>query len=83
MTEATAWTGRIRDVRSWRVIFLVHWLLDENTCDLGGARRGGAVREIVDLCQEEDMGMCRRPAQSGMPEEACSNGDYCSSMVRR
>ena len=38
---------RICDQRSRRVIFVAHCLLNENTRYLGGARCGGAVREIA------------------------------------
>ena len=61
MTDVTAWAGRIRDVRSGRVIFLAHCLLNENTRYLGGARRGGAVREILEPCLEQDVGIVQLP----------------------
>jgi len=58
------------DVTQWRpefatsvvgVIFVAHCLLNENTRYLGGARCGGAVREIVQPCLEHDIGVVQPP----------------------
>jgi uncharacterized protein YbbK (DUF523 family) len=57
----TAWSSRIHDQRSRRVIFLAHCLLNENTRYLGGARRGGAIREILDPCLEHGIGIVQLP----------------------
>ena len=57
MTNVTAWSEQIRDHRSGRLIFLAHCLLNENTRYLGGARRGGAVREILQPCLEHGIGI--------------------------
>jgi predicted secreted protein len=61
MVKAADWAGQIRDLRSRRVIFVAHCLLNENTRYLGGARRGGAIREIVEPCLERDIGIVQLP----------------------
>jgi len=43
------------------VIFVAHCRLNENTRYLGGARYGGAVREIVKPCLEQDIGVVQLP----------------------
>jgi hypothetical protein len=61
MTKATDWARQIRDLRSRRVIFVAHCLLNENTRYLGGACRGGAIREIVEPCLQNDVGIVQLP----------------------
>ena len=61
MTNVTAWSEQIRDHRSGRVIFLAHCLLNENTRYLGGACRGGAIREILQPCLEHGIGIVQLP----------------------
>ena len=61
MTKTAAWVDQIRDLRSRRVIFVAHCLLNQNTRYLGGARRGGAIREIVESCLEHDIGIVQLP----------------------
>jgi predicted secreted protein len=61
MRDITDWSNRIRDCRSGRVIFLAHCLLNENTRYLGGARRGGAIREILDPCLDHGIGVVQLP----------------------
>ena len=38
------------ETRAKRVVFLSHCILNENTRYLGGAGRGGCVREVVEQC---------------------------------
>jgi len=63
MTEdnATAWANRISDERGRRVIFLAHCLLNENTRYLGGARRAGAVPELVRPLLDQGIGIVQLP----------------------
>jgi predicted secreted protein len=42
-------------------VFVAHCLLNENTRYLGGARRGGAVRELIQPCLEHDIGIVQLP----------------------
>jgi uncharacterized protein YbbK (DUF523 family) len=59
--EAQRLTRRLEDRRSKRMVFLSHCILNENTRYLGGARRGGCVREIVEQCLAADVGMVQMP----------------------
>jgi predicted secreted protein len=43
------------------MVFLSHCLLNENTRYLGGACRGGCVREIVEECIDRDIGIVQMP----------------------
>ncbi len=61
---------QLNDKRSRRVIFLSHCLLNENTRYLGGACRGGCVREIVAQCIDAELGMVQMPC----PEERAWGG---------
>lgn len=61
---------RLPDVRSRRVIFLSHCILNENTRYLGGAGRAGCVREIAQQCMDQDLGMVQMPC----PEERVWGG---------
>jgi len=59
--DPAAWEERIRDARGRRVVFLAHCLLNENTRYLGGAMRGGAIREIVEPCLRHEIGIVQLP----------------------
>ena len=59
--NATAWSNRISDERGRRVIFLAHCLLNENTRYLGGARRSGAVPELVRPLLDQGIGIVQLP----------------------
>lgn len=52
------------------MIFLSHCILNENTRYLGGACRGGAIREIVEQCLDKDMGIVQMPC----PEQIAWGG---------
>ena len=59
--NATGWPNRISDQRGRRVIFLAHCLLNENTRYLGGARRAGAVVEVVRPLLDDGIGIVQLP----------------------
>jgi predicted secreted protein len=61
MTKAKRLERRIKDYRSKKVIFLSHCILNENTRYLGGAFRGGCVKEIIQECLDNDWGMVQMP----------------------
>ena len=63
-------TQRLGDARAKRVVFLSHCILNENTRYLGGAGRGGCVREIVEQCLAADIGMVQMPC----PEQLAWGG---------
>lgn len=65
-----ALSKRLADERGGTVVLLSHCLLNENTRYLGGAGRPGCVREIVDACVAEGLGMVQMPC----PEEAAWGG---------
>jgi uncharacterized protein YbbK (DUF523 family) len=48
---------RLKDERGKRVIFVSHCLLNENTRYLGGAFRRGCVDELLDVFQQEGLGI--------------------------
>jgi predicted secreted protein len=52
---------RLEDSRSRRVVFLSHCLLNENTRYLGGACRGGGVRELVVPLIDAGIGIVQMP----------------------
>lgn len=68
--RALALSRRLADERGGQVVLLSHCLLNENTRYLGGAGRAGCVREIVDACAAEGLGMVQMPC----PEEAAWGG---------
>ena len=68
--RAVALSRRLADERGGQVVLLSHCLLNENTRYLGGAGRAGCVREIVDACAAEGLGMVQMPC----PEEAAWGG---------
>ncbi len=61
---------RLADGRSKKVIFLSHCILNENTRYLGGACRGGCIKEIVEQCINEDLGIVQMPC----PEQRAWGG---------
>ena len=68
--RAVELSRRLADDRGGRVVLLSHCLLNENTRYLGGAGRVGCVREIVEACATEGLGMVQLPC----PEEAAWGG---------
>jgi uncharacterized protein YbbK (DUF523 family) len=54
-------TQRLEDQRGKTVVFLSHCLLNENTRYLGGACRGGCVREILESCLVLEVGIVQMP----------------------
>jgi hypothetical protein len=62
--------SKLRDERSGRVVFVSHCLLNENTRYLGGAFRPGVVREVVDPCVKDGIGIC----QMRCPEQLAWGG---------
>src|SRR5215471_7303757 len=61
---------RLADERSKRVIFVSHCLLNENTRYLGGAFWPGGMDELVDIFQQESLGIC----QMHCPEQRAWGG---------
>jgi predicted secreted protein len=61
MTEVDLWTRQLQDQRSRKIVFLSHCLLNENTRYLGGACRCGAVREVVQACLDNELGIVQMP----------------------
>lgn len=51
----------LQDQRSKRVVFLSHCILNENVRYLGGACRAGCIREIIDQCIGDDLGIVQMP----------------------
>ncbi len=70
--------NRLPDKRSGRVIFLSHCILNENTRYLGGACRGGCVREVVEQCIEREVGIVQMPC----PEQQVWGGVLKKHMLR-
>jgi predicted secreted protein len=52
---------RLPDERGRRVVFLSHCLLNENTRYLGGACRTCCVREVIEQCMDQGVGMVQMP----------------------
>jgi predicted secreted protein len=77
MVDVAQWATRIRDQRSRRVVFVAHCLLNENTRYLGGARYGGAIREIVQFCLDNDIGIVQLPC----PEQHAWGGVLKSRLL--
>ena len=69
---------RLRDSRSAEVVFLSHCVLNENTRYLGGACRRGCVRELVDACLDQGLGIVQLPC----PEERAWGGVLKRRMLR-
>ena len=61
MTDVKLWIRQLADQRSQKVVFLSHCLLNENTRYLGGACRGGAIRELVESCLDSGLGIVQMP----------------------
>jgi len=70
MKKTATLRGRLGDRRSGKLIFLSHCLLNENTRYLGGACRGGCVREVVEECMDHDLGIVQMPC----PEQLAWGG---------
>lgn len=70
MKKALALQQRLKDSRSKKVIFLSYCILNENTRYLGGACRGGCVREIIQQCLDNDWGIMQMPC----PEQRAWGG---------
>jgi len=68
--RTSEWPPGLRDDRGGKVIFLSHCLLNEHTRYLGGTRRSGAVREIVEPLLEAGVGIVQMPC----PEELAWGG---------
>jgi predicted secreted protein len=68
--KARMLSERLKDARARKVVFLSHCILNENTRYLGGAGRGGCVREIVEQCLAADIGMVQMPC----PEQLAWGG---------
>ena len=73
-----ALAARLVDRRGKQVVFLAHCLLNENTRYLGGACRGGCVREIVDQCLAREIGIVQLPC----PEQRAWGGVLKSRLLR-
>ncbi|MDP1829834.1 MAG: 2-thiouracil desulfurase family protein [Archangium sp.] len=69
---------RLADGRSRRVVFVSHCLLNENTRYLGGARRPGPVREVIDACLRSGVGMVQLPC----PEQLAWGGVLKRRLLR-
>jgi predicted secreted protein len=61
MADVKLWTQQLADQRSRKVTFLSHCLLKENTRYLGVACRGGAIRELVEACLDNGLGIVQIP----------------------
>ncbi len=59
--DVIKWAEHLDDHRGRRVVFLAHCLLNENTRYLGGARREGAVREIIEPLLKHGVGIVQLP----------------------
>lgn len=70
--------ARLEDRRGKQVVFLSHCLLNENTRYLGGACRGGCVREIVDQCLAREIGIVQLPC----PEQQAWGGVLKTRLLR-
>jgi predicted secreted protein len=70
MNKVQTLQRNLKDSRSGKVIFLSHCILNENTRYLGGACRGGSIREIVEQCLDKDIGIVQMPC----PEQIAWGG---------
>jgi predicted secreted protein len=69
---------RLPDERGRRVVFLSHCLLNENTRYLGGACRTCCVREVIEQCMDQGVGMVQMPC----PEQQVWGGVLKRRMLR-
>ncbi|MBU1669936.1 MAG: DUF523 domain-containing protein [Actinobacteria bacterium] len=63
-------TERLEDDRGWKVVFISHCLLNENTRYLGGAFREGCVDEVLDEIRGRGLGII----QMECPEQRAWGG---------
>ena len=70
--------ARLTDQRSRKVVFLSHCLLNENTRYLGGACRRGCVREVVQQCLDQGIGIVQMPC----PEQQAWGGVLKKRLLR-
>lgn len=68
---------RLPDQRGRRVVFLSHCLLNENTRYLGGACRTSCVREVLEQCMDQGVGMVQMPC----PEQEVWGGVLKTRML--
>jgi hypothetical protein len=68
--ELEALIEKLKDNRSKKVIFVSHCILNENTRYLGGAFRKSAVKEILEVFQNQDIGIIQLPC----PEQKAWGG---------
>lgn len=68
---------RLPDERGRRVVFLSHCLLNENTRYLGGACRTCCVREVIEQCMDQGVGMVQMPC----PEQEVWGGVLKTRML--
>lgn len=68
---------RLPDERGRRVVFLSHCLLNENTRYLGGACRICCVREVIEQCLDQGIGMVQIPC----PEQEVWGGVLRTRML--
>lgn len=61
MNKVQSLQRSLKDRRSGKVIFLSHCILNENTRYLGGACRAACIREIVEQCLDQDIGIVQMP----------------------
>lgn len=69
---------RLEDKRSKKVVFLSHCLLNENTRYLGGACRGGCVKEILEPYLTNNIGSIQMPC----PEQYAWGGVLKKHLLR-
>jgi predicted secreted protein len=77
VSDPRIWAERLRDRRGRRVVFLAHCLLNENTRYLGGACTGGPVREILQPCLDQGIGIVQLPC----PEQQAWGGVLKSRLL--
>lgn len=70
MKKAQILQQRLKDNRSKKVVFVSHCILNENVRYLGGAFRKGCVREVVEWCMDNDLGIVQMPC----PEQKAWGG---------
>ena len=78
MNVTAKWPERLEDGRGKEVIFLAHCILNENTRYLGGAARAGAIREIVQPCIDQGLGIVQLPC----PEQHAWGGVLKRRLLR-
>ena len=61
----------IGDRRAGKLVFLSHWMLNQNACVRGLASQPAVIREIVDLALDNDVAIYQMP---------CPEVSYLGSM---